>query len=51
MPIDEESAARRLATAKARVILAEAGDNPTEFTAALVARDRAEEAYVQAVNS
>lgn len=47
----EEQAARRLAAAKARVILAEAGDNPTEFTAALVARDRAEEVYVQAVNS
>lgn len=51
MPIDEESAARRLATAKARVILAEAGNDPTEFTNALAARDRAEAEYVEAVNS
>lgn len=51
MLVDEESAARRLATAKARVILAEAGTDPTEFTDALAARDRAEQAYVEAVNS
>lgn len=47
----EEQAARRLATAKARVILAEAGTDPSEFAAALAARDRAEEAYVRAVES
>ena len=47
----EEQAARRLAAAKARLILAEAGSNPDEFAAALAARDRAEEAYVQAVNA
>lgn len=47
----EEQAARRLAAAKARVILAEAGNDPTEFTAALAARDRAEATYVEAVQS
>jgi choline dehydrogenase-like flavoprotein len=51
MPIDEESAARRLATAKARVVLAEAGTDPTEFANALAARDRAEQDYMEAVNS
>lgn len=51
MPIDEESAARRLATAKARVVLAEAGTDPTEFANALAARDRAEQDYAEAVNS
>lgn len=50
-PMNEEQAARKLAAAKARVILAEAGTDPDEFTAALRARDRAEEAYVQAVNA
>lgn len=48
--MDEERAARRLATAKARLILAEASNNPSEFTAALTAVERAEQEYVKAVN-
>ena len=46
----EECAARRLATAKARLILAEAGTNPTEFVDALNAVRRAEVEYAKAVN-
>ena len=45
----EECAARRLAAAKARLILAEAGNNPTEFVDAIRALERAEQEYVEAV--
>lgn len=48
--MNEECAARRLATAKARLILAEVSSNPTEFKDALIALQRAEDEYVQAVN-
>lgn len=49
--MSEECAARALATAKARLILAEADSNPTEFAAALAAVDRAEVEYLRAVQS
>lgn len=49
--MDEEQAYRNLATAKARFILAEAGTDPTEFVRAQAAREAAEEAYAEAVNS
>lgn len=49
--MNEECAARALATAKARLILAEAGSNPTEFDAALAAVERAEAEYLSAVQS
>lgn len=48
--MSEECAARRLATAKARLILAENSGNPTEFKDALVAVENAERDYVAAVN-
>lgn len=49
--MDEEAAARRLATAKARLILAEASTDPAEFAAALLAVEKAEADYTRAVNS
>lgn len=49
--VNEETAARRLAAARARVILAEAGTDPTEFVDALRARDKAEQDYMEAVNA
>ena len=47
--IDEESAARSLAAAKARVVLAQAGSSLTEYGNALAALRRAEETYRAAV--
>jgi hypothetical protein len=49
--VNEETAARRLAAARARVILAEAGTDPDEFANALRARDKAEQDYKEAVNA
>lgn len=49
--MDEEQAARRLAAAKARVILAEAGTSRDEYVAAVNALEQAEHDYVEAVRS
>lgn len=47
--IDVDKAAKRLAAAKSRVILAEASGNADEWAHALLALEHAEQAYVEAV--